>query len=325
VASRKDKKRQELDRLLKAQESLGIPADLEPWEQAMWVILRRHGTKEGASKALKSLQRRFVDVNEVRAAKATEIADIIKRNVKNDAYRVARQVRGFLWRFHKDLHSIELSAVDEYTYAGLKKFLSEVEDHPRDIALALFCHYCEVERADAKEREAAEEAGEEKGKKRGEKEFGQAIERLRLLCAVAVHGTVPAKTKQGTAHRQLAKAWTFSSEPPLPRPKPPPPPKIVIEAPELITKGRRKGRKGAGKTAKKTTKKAAENATSKKTKKTASKSTKKTAKKASKKTTKKTAKKKTTKKSAGKRGGGTARPRTTRASRARTTKKSSRR
>jgi hypothetical protein len=319
VASRKDKKRQELDRLLKAQESLGAPADLAPWEQAMWVILRRHGTKEGASKALKSLQRRFVDVNEVRAAKATEIADIIKRNVKNDAYRVARQLRGFLWRFHKDLHSIELSAVDEYTYAGLKKFLNEVEDHPQDIALALFCHYCEAERADAREREAAEAAGDEKAKKRGEKEFGQAIERLRLLCAVAAYGSVPAKTKQATAHRQLAKAWTFSSEPPLPRPKPPPPPKIVIEAPELVTKGRaRKGRKKAAKTAKKATQK-------KTTKKTTKKSTKKASKKTAKKAAKKTTKKKSTKKGAGKRGGGTARPRTTRASRARTTKKSSRR
>lgn len=279
MASPKDKRRQDLAKLLKAHADLGAP-DADAAEQAMWVILARHGTKEGATRAYNALWRRFVNPNECRVAKASEIAAIIRSGVKNEAIRVAEIIRGFLRRFHKDQHTMDYGRTESMTNEQLKKYLAGIESHMREVALALFCHYALRERA---WQEAVET--DEKPKKRGEREVMQLLDRLRLLCSVSVLGAIVAKTKQVNVHRQLGKAWAYAPLPP--EPAPPKPAKTAKKAPEKAP-----AKPVAKKAAKKTAKKAAG-------KKKAAEST---------------------------RGGGTARPRTSRTARSRAAvKKSSRR
>lgn len=210
MASR-DKRRADIARFVKNYRDLGVPAG-STGEQTLWVILARHGSKEGATRALRALWRRYVDINEFRVAKATEIATVIQRNVKNDPYRVAEQLRGWLQRFHKDHHSVDFGITREMTAEQLRKYLANATGFVQEIALALFLYYCAHEVAlEAEAAAAAEEEG--KPRKRPEKDVTLAAERLRLLTATAAKGSVVAKTRQALASRGFARAWAYSRLP----------------------------------------------------------------------------------------------------------------
>ncbi|MHC4550277.1 MAG: hypothetical protein ACYTEZ_16015 [Planctomycetota bacterium] len=209
----RDKRRADIARFLKVYRDFGAPA-APPGEQALWIILARHGSEEGASRALRALWRRFVDINEVRVGKGTEIATVIQRHVKNDPYRVAEQLRGWLRRFHKDHHKTDLAVTESMTAEQLRRYLAHAEAFVPEMALALFLHYCA--RETAREAELVDDEG--KARKRPEKEVTLAAERLRMLAATAARGGVVAKTKQALAGRGLAKAWTYR---PLPVPNAP--------------------------------------------------------------------------------------------------------
>jgi hypothetical protein len=209
VASR-DKRRADLAKFIKNYRDLGVPAG-SAGEQTLWVILARHGSKEGATRALRALWRRYVDINEFRVAKATEIATVIQRNVKNDPYRVAEQLRGWLQRFHKDQHTVDFGVTRDMTVEQLRKYLANAADYVQEIALALFLFYGSHEVA--LEAEAASGAEEGKPRKRPEKEVTLAAERLRLLTATAAKGSVVAKTRQALAARGFARAWAYSRLP----------------------------------------------------------------------------------------------------------------
>jgi hypothetical protein len=210
VASR-DKRRADIAKFVKSYRDLGAPAGTTG-EQTLWVILARHGSKEGATRALRALWRRYVDINEIRVAKATEIATVIRRNVKNDPYRVAEQLRGWLQRFHKDHHSVDFDITREMTAEQLRKYLANAAGFVQEIALALFLYYCAHEVALEAEAEAAA-AEEGKPRKRPEKDVTLAAERLRLLAATAAKGSVVAKTRQALAARGFARAWAYSRLP----------------------------------------------------------------------------------------------------------------
>ena len=243
MVSPKDKRRQELARFLKAADDFGGPTDGAA-ERTIWVILARHGTKEGATRAYKALWRRFVDINECRVANGTEIAEIIQRNVRNDAIVVAAQIRGFLRRFFKDQHTMDYGRTESMTNEQVKKYLGGIESHAREVALALFFHYCDKERGWQQEKAEAE-AEDGKPKKRGERDVMQLLDRIKLVCAVAVHGTIPPKTKQAAAARQLVKSWAYAA---LPAPAP---------AKKAAKKAQAKKAAAKKKTAKKTTAKKA--------------------------------------------------------------------
>lgn len=210
----RDKRRADIAKFLKAYRDFGAPAGSAA-EQTIWIILQRHGSKEGATGALKALWRRFVDINEFRVAKGSETGAVIQRYVKNDPYRVADEARGFLRRFHRDQHTVDFGITESMSVEQLRKYLSNVKSHLQPLALALFVHYCLQE--EAAESAAAVAEAEPKAKKRPEKEITLAAERLRLLAAVAAAGQVVAKTRQTSAARNLEKAWSYS---PLPEPAP---------------------------------------------------------------------------------------------------------
>lgn len=212
MANLKQKRRQEIAKFLKAASDLGAPKGVEAAERTIWVILARHGSKEGATRASNALWRRFVDANECRVAKATEIASIIQRHVKNEAIVVAEQIRGFLRRFHKDHHTMDYGHTETLTNEQVKKYLTHIESYAAETALALFLYTCG--REEAWQEEAAEV--EDKSRKRGEREVIRALDRMKLYCAVAAFGSVPAKTKQNTSFRYLGKAWAFAALPPRP-------------------------------------------------------------------------------------------------------------
>ncbi|MHC4974739.1 MAG: hypothetical protein ACYTG3_20680 [Planctomycetota bacterium] len=217
MASR-DKRRADIAKFVKNYRDLGAPPGTAG-EQALWVILARHGSKEGATRALRALWRRYVDINEFRVAKATEIATVIQRNVKNDPYRVGEQLRGWLQRFHKDHHTVDFGITREMTVEQLRKYLANAESYVQEMALALFLYYCGHEVAlEAEAAAAAEEEG--KPRKRPEKDVTAAAERLRMLTATAAKGSVVAKTRQAIAARGFSRAWAFSPLPDAKRAQP---------------------------------------------------------------------------------------------------------
>ncbi len=210
----KDKRRAELEKLAAQCRELPAPKGM-PSEQVIWLVLARHGSAEGAERAFRTLWKRFVDVNEFRVAKATEIAAIIGRSVRGDAVRVAEEARGFLRRFHKDHHTIDFTVTETMTIEQLRKYLANMGETARELGLALFLHYCRrAEAADAEEAEAA--PAEPKPKKRGEKELALLVDRMRLASAVAAKGEVVAKVREAQASKGLLAAWAPGSAPEAP-------------------------------------------------------------------------------------------------------------
>jgi hypothetical protein len=225
----RDKRRAELDKFLAQCKELPAPP-ATPSEQVIWLVLARHGSKEGAERAFRSLWKRFVDVNEFRVAKAGEVAAVIGRSVRGDAVRVAEEARGFLRRFHKDHHTIDFAATEAMTIEQLRKYLAGVGAPARELGLALFLHYCRrAEAADAEEAQGA--VAEGKPKKRSEKELAVLVDRMRLAAAVAAKGEVVAKAREAQASRGLVGAWEPGSAPEAPPMESPP---EVVEAPEPV-------------------------------------------------------------------------------------------
>jgi len=227
----KDKRRAEVEKFVAQCRELRAPSG-SPAEQVIWLVLARHGSKEGAERAFRALWKRFVDVNEFRVAKASEIASIIGRSVRGDAVRVSEEARGFLRRFHKDQHTIDFAATETMTLDQLRKYLAALPDSARELALGLYLHYCRrAEAADAEE--AAAPTAEGKPKRRGEKELGQLSDRLRLAAAVATKGTVVPKVREALAARGLVAAWEPGSAPEAP-PMDPPAPPVRPEIPQPV-------------------------------------------------------------------------------------------
>ena len=227
----KDKRRAELEKFLAQCKELPAPQGT-PSEQVIWLVLARHGSEDGAERAFRSLWKRFVDVNEFRVAKATEVAAIIGRSVRGDAVRVSEEARGFLRRFHKDHHTIDFTATESMTIDQLRKYLANLGEPARELGLALFLHYCRrAEAADAEE--AQPPAPDAKPKKRGEKELAVLVDRMRLTSAVATKGEVVPKTREAQASRGLVAAWKPGSAPEAP-PMPVPAPVEAEEAPEPL-------------------------------------------------------------------------------------------
>lgn len=229
----KDKRRAELDKFLAQSRELPAPPG-SPSEQVIWLILARHGSADGAERAFRSLWKRYVDVNEFRVAKASEIAAIIGRSVRGDTITVSEESRGFLRRFHKDQHTIDWTATETMTIEQLRKYLAALPDSGRELGLALFLHYCRrAEAADAEEAQVATPDGG-KPKKRSDKDLAQLVDRLRLAAALATKGEVVAKTREAQATKGLVSAWEPGSAPEAPPMAPPKPPeRIAIPTPPV--------------------------------------------------------------------------------------------
>ncbi len=229
MTARKDKRRQEVDRFLEVYRALGAP-EADPVTQTLWILLARHGTKEGARGASEALWAHFVDTNEFRAGSIAEIAHLIGPFVKNDPMRVAESLRGFLRRFFRDFHSMDFLAAMEKTPEGLRKYLTDPPDHAQEIGLAIFVRFCRAEmEAEAAEAAAALAPAEAKTKARPDKDHAARLERLRLAAAFAAYGNAPSKAKILAAHKVLADAWTYSPLPALPPPPPPPKKKEFLD------------------------------------------------------------------------------------------------
>ena len=337
AAASRDKRRSDLAKFVETYTKLEAPEG-DAIEQAVWVILARNGTKEGATRAWKSLQARYLDINEIRVAKLSEIAPIIARHVRNDAEDVAWYLRGFLREIMRTQHQMAFEFAEAMTPDQIKKYLQSLESFRQEVAMAMALHFCVAEI----EAEAglAPLEGETKPRKRAEKDVTVSANRLRLLFTCGAHGTITTTGKEVNSARAFVKAWSFGPLEPRPVEEPEPIPVILASdledaAPDedsrVSGRGKRKVAARAVRAARKA--KAAEKPApkAKAPRKTASKKTA-TKKSATRKVAKKVAKKtaaKTTKKSSSKsssRSGGGTRPRPARPARKRSdSKKSSRR
>jgi len=318
AAQKKSKHHAELAKYEKAWKDLGAPPG-NGAQQAIRVLLARHGTREGAAKAADALWEHFVGINEFRIASPAEIAEVIAPFVKNDPEKVARHVRGFLRRFFKDHHTLDFSEISQLSPEGLRKYLDNAIGFPQEVALAMFLQLLQDELAATAQADAE---GADVKKKRTEREAGLALERLRMACAYAAYGESPTKAKLQGAHRKLADAFKFGPPPTEEELEEPIEPTIaeLAGSPEVLAKKKivkKAATKPVGTTKKAARKKEAKSATVKKTA---------TSKKVPK---SKPARKVTTKKATTKSNSpaaGRARPKTTRATKSRSsTKKSSRR
>jgi hypothetical protein len=219
VAAR-DRRRADIAKFIETVKAMRITAE-SPNEQAIWVILAHHGTKEGATRASKALWDRYVSVNEFRVAKVTEIADLIEKHVKNDPMAAAEQARGFLRKYFKEWQTVDPSATDGRTADQIKKYLASLDAFQREIALALALYYTRAEIEEAASH-LSENGDAPKDKKRAEKDVTAAANRLRLLFAYSAYGNATAKTLQTNASRAFLKSWAYK---PLPKPQPPKPAK----------------------------------------------------------------------------------------------------
>jgi hypothetical protein len=316
TAAKKSKHHAELAKFEKAWKDLGAPTG-DGAEQAIRVLLARHGTRDGASKASDAIWEHFVGINEFRIAKPAEIASVIGKFVKNDPELVARHARGFLRRYFKDHHTLSFSHVATLTPEQLRKYLDNAIQFPQEMALAMFLQLLQDELSLSDE--SAEEEGESR-RKRTEREAAIALDRLRMACAYAAFGESPSKAKIAAAHRKVAEAFRYGAAPTAEELEEPIEPTIaeLAGSPEVLAK-------------KKIVKKPPTTQVAAKKKAAKKKATKKVAKKkAAKKVAKKKAAKKVAKKKAAKkkttRAAGRARPKTSRTTKGRAaTKKSSRR
>ncbi|MHC4848336.1 MAG: hypothetical protein ACYTEG_07765 [Planctomycetota bacterium] len=327
TAAKKNKHQVELAKFEKAWTDLGAPAG-DGAEQAIRVLLARHGTREGAAKASDALWEHFVGINEFRIAKPIEIASVVGKYVKNDPETVARHVRGFLRRYFKDHHTLSFSHVSTLTPEQLRKYLENTIGFPQEMALAMFLQLLqdELNLAD----EVAEEGAEAK-RKRTDREAGVALDRLRMACAYAAFGDSPSKAKLAAAHRKLAETFKFGPPPTEDELEEPIEPTIaeLAGSPEVLAKKKivKKAPVKPVVAKKKAAKKAAVKPAPVKPVSGKKVAKKKAAKKvAKKKAAKKKAAKKVAKKKTATRAAGRARPKTTRSTKGRSgTKKSSRR
>jgi len=320
AAQKKSKHRAELAKFEKAWKDLGAPTG-DGAEQALRVLLARHGTREGAAKATEAIFEHFVGINEFRIASPKEIGAVIAPHVKNDPETVARHVRGFLRRFFKDHHTLDFTRVEDLTPEGIRKYLDNAIGFPQEMALAMFLQLLKDEIA-AEDLADSEEADSKK--KRSDREAAVSLDRIRMACAYAAYGESPSKAKLQSGHRKLADEFKFGPPPTEEELEEPIEPTIaeLAGSPEVLAK-KKIVKKAADKPV--AVKKAARKKAAQK-KATQKAATKKTARKTT--TAKKTTTKKTTTKKAGTtRAAGGARPKTTRATKkARTSsKKSSRR
>ncbi|MEM8884129.1 MAG: hypothetical protein AAGD14_08685 [Planctomycetota bacterium] len=331
MAAAKNKHAAELAKFEKAWKDLGAPAG-DGAEQAIRVLLARHGTREGSVKGMDALWMQYVGINELRVAQPDEIAMVLTNHVKNDPQAVARHVRGFIRRYFKDHHTLDFSHVNSMTPEALRKYLDNAIGFSREMGLAIFLQLLQDELNALEEPETDDD--EPKRKARTEREINVAMDRLRMACAWAAFGESPSKAKLSTAHRKLAEAYKFAPPPSEDELEEPIEPTIaeLAGSPEVVARTRVVKKSATKKASKKAASKPAEapKPAAKKVakKKAAKKVTKKVAKK---KATKKVAKKKATKKVAKKKASKTARatsarPRGTRKAAPRpTAKKSSRR
>jgi len=216
-ASKRDPRRTELDKYLDAYRKLALPEG-NAFEQAVWCVLARNGTRENASKALATLWTRYVDVNELRVAQVDEIARLIAPHVKNDADRVAALTRAFLRAIVRGQHQMSFDFVEEMTLAELRKFLGELGDRASDVALAMLIHFCraELEAAVASVPEVSEEEEGPRPRKKGERDLTPIVDRLRLLFTVAGYGHTEGKGQPATLVRRVAKLLDYAALPPRP-------------------------------------------------------------------------------------------------------------
>ena len=205
----RDKRRIDIAKFLDAVKSMRIPAGSAN-ARAIWVILARHGTKDGATRACNALWDQYVSVNEFRVAKVTEIAEIIEKHVKNDAMVAATQARGFLRTYFKEWQMVDPAVTESKPPYELKKYMSSLGNDGREIALALALHYC---RRELEEEAVYDEPPTDgtKPKKRPERELTASANRMRLLFAYSAYGSV--NSKEAHAGKAFVRSWAYKSLP----------------------------------------------------------------------------------------------------------------
>ncbi|MGH7163252.1 MAG: hypothetical protein ACREID_07195 [Planctomycetota bacterium] len=106
-------------------------------EQTVWAILARHGSREKANRAFSGLRHFFVDINELRVAKATDIAEAVRDHVQGDAISVAEKIRGFLRKIYDDRNVLGFDFGREMDRESLRRYLAALPGFAPELALGV--------------------------------------------------------------------------------------------------------------------------------------------------------------------------------------------
>lgn len=175
--------------------------DLQPGDaidQVQWMILVRHGSRERANRAFGALRAFFVDINELRVAKATDIADLIRAHVDGDPVLVAERLRGFLRKVYDDYNVLGFSFGKNMDREALRKYLASLPDFGPELGLAVLLKLRDDENeliADPHAARVAVRAGlvpsgtaPSRFKKILEEEVPDRAAAIRALLLLALHG-----------------------------------------------------------------------------------------------------------------------------------------
>lgn len=106
-------------------------------EQVLWMILLRHSSQDRALRALRTLQRHYLDYNELRVAPQTDIAEVIGGYVRGDGVAVADELRGFLRKIRERHNLVGFKFLDDLGLEEKRRALSELPGMGADAALAV--------------------------------------------------------------------------------------------------------------------------------------------------------------------------------------------
>jgi len=181
-SERRTKRNQDYAKFEKAFQEIAAPESLSPVERTVWGILARSGSPARATAAFESLCSEFVDINEMRVAKLSDLAARIGSNCDGDPTDTAYELRGFLRQIFNDNFRVDFEFAREMERDKVRKYIASRPGFGPEIAFGLILEAWSEFLAPAADAEGNGEVG---AKKPTEREIDSLVTRLRILYQLA--------------------------------------------------------------------------------------------------------------------------------------------
>ncbi len=192
--------RERFNRILAKLEEFHGPLELrfaDPVEQVLWMILLRHSSDDRALRALRAVQRHYLDYNELRVASPTDIGEVIGSYVRGDTIAAASELRGFLRKIRERHNLIGFKFLENLGLEEKRRALGDLPGVGADGALAVLLLSQEKDDALVADRPATNMAIQlgvvpktttaVRFRKTVEETFEQHAERVRAFLLLAAH------------------------------------------------------------------------------------------------------------------------------------------
>jgi hypothetical protein len=173
-------------------------------ERTAWGVLARSGSPARATAAFESLRTKFVDINEMRVAKLTDLAACIGSNCEGDPVDAAYEMRGFLRQIFNDNFRVDFEFANEMERDKLRKYIASRPGFGPEIAFGLILDaWFEFLSSDE-----LDPAGEPVPKKPTEREIDTHVTKLRILHQLASPDSNARKGQTPNYSRLFLERWS---------------------------------------------------------------------------------------------------------------------